>query len=60
MVFDVVERDEAWWLRIDGAIVGPFLSRVAALVWMRGFSGEDDGRLRRGERARLYTVQSAA
>lgn len=65
MELSIIERDAgsdaSWWVTIDRAAqVGPFEDYTSARSWARRFAGEDDGRYRRGERVRLYTVQSAA
>jgi hypothetical protein len=43
MLFDVIERDATYWLRIGrAALVGPFESANAAREWLSGFTGQDE------------------
>lgn len=39
-----MERDEVYWLRIDGAEVGPFITYLDARQWARRFTGQDERR----------------
>lgn len=43
MVFDVVEENESWWVRLSRGHVwiGPFAEHADAVTWARGFVGED-------------------
>jgi hypothetical protein len=42
MLFDVIEDNERWWLRLSRSVwVGPFAERTEALQWARSFAGDD-------------------
>lgn len=56
MIYDVIERDASWWLRIDGAAIGPFESEYAARQWAHGFGGQDE----RASRQRNVLLRNAS
>jgi hypothetical protein len=63
MVFDVVERDESFWVLIDGAAVNPFLDDGAAWAWVQAFrcDWDDAGpNPRSGRRPRIRLVASTS
>jgi hypothetical protein len=61
MVFDVVEENERWWVRLSRAVwIGPFAEHDEALQWLQGFGFTGKQIAERRERERLRIVGGEA